>query len=526
VVWSDNRDGNDEIYYKRSTDAGVSWGSDIRLTDNSAFSGYPSVSVSGSVVHVSWEDYRDGNVEIYYKRSTDAGMSWSSDIRLTNNTAFSRYPSISTNGNLVHVVWHDTRDGSPAIYYKRSTNSGTSWSSDIRLRANSLGGATNPSISLSGLTIHVVWSDNRDANYEIYYKRSTDGGTTWQADTRLTNNSAYSSNPSVSVFGSLVNVVWYDDRDGNYEIYYKRSTDGGSTWQVDTRLTNNSEYSYYPSVSTSFSAVHVIWQDYRDGNGEIYYKRSTDAGLNWEADTRLTNNSANSWYPCISVSDSVVHVVWYDDRDGNNEIYYKRNPTGNPIPRAPVAPVLYSPGNNTQGWESNLTLVWYKVPAATNYTVQLAIDSLMNWTLINDSTLTDSIKTINGLPNNSWYYWRVNARNVAGTGPWSEVWRFRIGYIGIQPISNKIPERFCLYDNYPNPFNAVTRIEFDIPTSSYVKLTVYDMLGREVSRPVEQRLEAGRYMLNFDASSLSSGAYFYRIEAGEFTESKAMIVTK
>jgi len=270
----------------------------------------------------------------------------------------------------------------------------------------------------------------------------------------------------------------------------------------------------------------VIWQDYRDGNGEIYYKRSTDAGLNWEADTRLTNNSANSWYPCISVSDSVVHVVWYDDRDGNNEIYYKRNPTGNPIPRAPVAPVLYSPGNNTQGWESNLTLVWYKVPAATNYTVQLAIDSLMNWTLINDSTLTDSIKTINGLPNNSWYYWRVNARNVAGTGPWSEVWRFRIGYIGIQPISNKIPERFCLYDNYPNPFNAVTRIEFDIPTSSYVKLTVYDMLGREVSRPVEQRLEAGRYMLNFDASSLSSGAYFYRIEAGEFTESKAMIVTK
>ena len=126
-----------------------------------------------------------------------------------------------------------------------------------------------------------------------------------------------------------MHVVWYDDRDGNYEIYYKRSTDGGLSWGADTRLTNNSAFSQFSSVAVSGSVVHVVWQDYRDGNYEIYYKRSTDGGVSWGADTRLTNNTAVSEYPSVAVSGSVVHVVWMDDRDGNEEIYYKRDPTGN-----------------------------------------------------------------------------------------------------------------------------------------------------------------------------------------------------
>ncbi len=75
--------------------------------------------------------------------------------------------------------------------------------------------------------------------------------------------------------------------------------------------------------------VHIVWRDYRDGNDEIYYKRSIDGGLSWNADTRLTNNPASSFTPSLAISGQVVHVVWQDNRDGNKEIYYKRNPTGN-----------------------------------------------------------------------------------------------------------------------------------------------------------------------------------------------------
>jgi hypothetical protein len=330
VVWWDYRDGNDEIYYKRSTDAGVTWGADTRLTNCTDNSMYPSISVSGSFVHVVWQDYRDGNFEIYYKRSIDEGVNWGTDTRLTNNTAGSSCPSVAVSGSFMHISWYDNRDGNYEIYYKRSTDAGVSWGADTRLTNNSAE-SSFPSVTVSGSVVHVVWFDYRDGNDEIYYKRSTDAGISWGADTRLTNYSYDSEHPSVAVSGSVVYVVWIDGRDGNAEIYYKRSTDAGVSWGTDTRLTNNSAYSHHPSVTVSSSVVHIVWQDTRDGNDEIYYKRSSDAGINWGADTRLTTNTSYSWYPSVAVSSSVVNVVWMDGRDGNLEIYYKRDPSGNTI---------------------------------------------------------------------------------------------------------------------------------------------------------------------------------------------------
>jgi len=156
----------------------------------------------------------------------------------------------------------------------------------------------------------------------------------WEPDVRLTYNdsASYTSINNawcVAATGDTVHVVWRDNRDGNEEIYTKRSPDGGSTWGADTRLTNDSADSFYPSVAASGSNVHVVWFDLRDGNEEIYAKRSPDGGLSWGADTRLTNDSADSYYPSVAASGSRVHVVWRDNRDGNYEIYTKRDPTGN-----------------------------------------------------------------------------------------------------------------------------------------------------------------------------------------------------
>ncbi len=144
------------------------------------------------------------------------------------------------------------------------------------------------------------------------------------------NNSSTSFNNAycVAASGNFVHVIWFDDRDGNYEIYYKRSTNGGTTWGTDTRLTNNTSVSDYPTLCVSGAYVHIVWEDYRDGNWEIYYKRSTDSGISWEADTRLTNNILESFTPSLSISGQILHVVWEDKRDGNMEIYYKRSTDG------------------------------------------------------------------------------------------------------------------------------------------------------------------------------------------------------
>jgi hypothetical protein len=331
VVWYDDRDLNNEIYYKRSTDGGLTWGTDTRLTNAVGDSWRPSIAVSGPMVHVVWTDVRLGGGfgTVFYKRSTDAGLTWQADIALTNSPD-ALYPSVAVSGSLVHVVWGDFRDGNWRIYYKRSADGGASWSPDTRL-TNGAVSSLDASVAVSDSVVHVVWQDLRDGNWEIYYKRSTNAGVSWGTDTRLTTHSAVSDQPSIAVSGLLVHVVWRDDRDGNTEIYAKRSADGGLSWGADIRLTNNTAISRYPSIATSDSVVHVVWQDDRDGpNGEIYYKRSTNAGVSWETDTRLTNNVGGSDLPSVAVSGPVVHVVWRDNRDDLNwEVYYKRNPTGN-----------------------------------------------------------------------------------------------------------------------------------------------------------------------------------------------------
>lgn len=98
--------------------------------------------------------------------------------------------------------------------------------------------------------------------------------------------------------------------------------------------------------------------------------------------------------------------------------------------------------------------------------------------------------------------------------------------VGINPISGEIPQQYTLSQNYPNPFNPVTNIKFSIPNTGIVKLVVFDILGREVATLVNETKTAGSYVVDFDASSLSSGAYFYRLESGNYTETKKMLLVK
>jgi PKD repeat protein len=98
--------------------------------------------------------------------------------------------------------------------------------------------------------------------------------------------------------------------------------------------------------------------------------------------------------------------------------------------------------------------------------------------------------------------------------------------IGITPIGNVVPESFKLFNNYPNPFNPVTNITFDVPKSQFVKIRVYDAQGREIAVLVNQNLNAGRYNVDFDGANLASGIYFYALESQDFYKVNKMVLVK
>src|SRR3990170_5537716 len=128
----------------------------------------------------------------------------------------------------------------------------------------------------------------------------------WQQDVRLTNDPAISSTSfnnawCIASSGDFVHVIWSDNRDGNKEIFYKRSTDGGANWQADEQLTNTNASMDFPSIAAYGSDVYAVWFDNRDFNKEIYFKHSSDNGLTWEADVQLTFNTSPSNYPSLSV---------------------------------------------------------------------------------------------------------------------------------------------------------------------------------------------------------------------------------
>ena len=107
------------------------------------------------------------------------------------------------------------------------------------------------------------------------------------------------------------------------------------------------------------------------------------------------------------------------------------------------------------------------------------------------------------------------------------VWRRDLTeIIGIQNISTEIPSVYSLSQNYPNPFNPTTVISFQLSVAGQVVLNVYDVMGREVQTLVNESLKPGTYEASFDGSQLTSGVYFYKLSAGDFSETKKMLMIK
>jgi len=113
-----------------------------------------------------------------------------------------------------------------------------------------------------------------------------------------------------------------------------------------------------------------------------------------------------------------------------------------------------------------------------------------------------------------------------GSGIFSRVSIEGTNLVSVSNTGTSVPKTFSISQNYPNPFNPSTKIQYEVPEKSIVSLKVYDVLGNEIITLVNKETLSGRYEVEFNATNLPSGVYFYRIQANNFVETKKMILLK
>lgn len=200
----------------------------------------------------------------------------------------------------------------------------------------------------------------------------------------------------------------------------------------------------------------------------------------------------------------------------------------------PPGPVLDEVIPDTSGVGNGFIFRWKRTPYADQYQLQTAYDS--EFTAINNGITTwDTSRALRGFQLGRLYYWRVQASNYLGPGPWSNPGSFIASPTSVREEEG-IPTEYSLGQNWPNPFNPVTAIKYTVGGTGgegrgarKTELAVYDVLGRQVAKLVDEVKAPGAYEVGFDGSNLASGVYVYRMTAGQarsFVQSRKMILVK
>ena len=194
----------------------------------------------------------------------------------------------------------------------------------------------------------------------------------------------------------------------------------------------------------------------------------------------------------------------------------------------PNAPTLISPEDNISLPDTveNIKFIWNSVESAESYTMEASANELFDSLIVSVSNLADTSYSFSTGLSPGVFYWRVNAKNLAGIGDWSEKYTVSVTLTSVDDLGNIIPQEYVLHQNFPNPFNPSTVIKYGIPEQSNIKIEIFNMLGQSVGILVNTEKSAGFYETTWDASNLTSGIYLFSIRAEGLSSKKNFIQVK
>jgi hypothetical protein len=517
IVWEDFRNGsNYNIYAQRINNTGlVQWtanGVVIASPINDQTTPQIIADGNGGAI-ITWNDFRSANYSDIYAQRIDANGSvlWTINGVSVCSAVNSQYnPTIISSGaGGAIITWQDKRDGSLDIYVQKIDANGTAlWSADGVMVCSAINNQENPTIASDGLGgVIIIWADNRNGtfstnDYDIYAQRiNADGNIQWASNglsvCSLTGNQVYPNIINSNIDDVIIS--WSDTRNGiDPDIYAQKINVAGSTlWANNgTGVCNAAGLQQSPVlVDDNAGGAIITWQDYRSGAYDVYSQRiNANGDIVWTSDGVPISALQNAQMEPSIISDGVggAIITWRDFRDnGNQDVYAQR-----------------IDNNGTVQWTEN----GIAVCIATNdqYTPFLTSDG-------------------NGGAIIAWWDFRAGPYSVD-----ADIYAQQVssnGQLGVvtdaERDNSSLPESFHLNQNYPNPFNPSTKISWQSPVGSWQTIKLFDVLGREIETIVEGYFDAGShstlYIVN---SSLPSGIYFYQLRAGNYVQTKKMIMLK
>lgn len=300
------------------------WGTELEISIDATFEDQanPSIIADGSNVHVVWADIGDGNWDIYYRFFDGAIWQPEQEVSMGGPGESQTDPEMAMDGDELHLVWRDSRGPGTNIYYRNFD--GTNWQAELQLNSNPGGDSfQRPEIAAANGKVHVVWDGGPGGDTDVFYRHFD--GTSWQSQIELSSDAGTESqrHATVTADGNTVHAAWVDLEDGDFDVYYRFHD--GVGWQSEFEISADgaNEDQNVPAIAASGGKVHVVWEDYGDGDSDIYYRFFN--GTVWQGEMELSSDSVadEQYSPYIVADGDRLHATWFDGKGGDFDIVYR-----------------------------------------------------------------------------------------------------------------------------------------------------------------------------------------------------------
>jgi len=391
-----------------------------------------------------------------------------------------------------------------ANHFLKSTNAGINWTIQTLLF-----NPYSPAFYEFASENTIFYTPEVPSNSGILL-RSTNLGANWDTLLKAVSFNTYFSTPIFinSQLGFVKQLYWGQSPGFTASEYLLRTTNGGVNWDTSARFT------YFVS-SIGGNGTHTYFKDFKvdavSGVGFATYQLqgSGSSGAGYTSHVMKTTNMGTSWF---NVSPDVSGQYTYISYSDTSRVYFQ-GPSSHLKNRGQQFP--------TDALSTRAGLFYFKsANEGFNFdgiNLSYTNDTAQTWVTANFGSVINYMKFFDA------------DLGFAFTDD-NKIFRSSDGGVisSVNQISGNVPEQFSLKQNYPNPFNPSTRINYELRNANYVTMKVFNSNGKEVASLVNENQSAGSYAVDFNTSeyNLPSGIYFYTLNAGEFTETRKMILIK